>query len=231
MDTQVLVALDVPTADDARRIVEDLHAAGLSFGVKIGMELATATGHSLVQEIAKEGIYVFDDQKRVDIPNTLKKAAKVQAGFGANMMNCMCAAGPKGISAFADACKKDDVTSIGVTVLTTKTDEECQAEFGRTALGQVNFYARWAQEHGLNGVVCSPLEIETVKNNYDLLTVTPGIRPSWSVPNDQKRVTTPAEAVRRGADWLVIGRPITSHEYGPPADNLKSVLDEIASVG
>jgi len=228
---RILVALDVPSADDARRIVEPLQHSGLPFGVKIGMELACAAGHRFIREMAEEDIYIFDDQKRHDIPNTIGQTAKIQLSFGAQMANCMCGCGPEGIRAFAKAC--DDLqmtTSIGVTVLTSKSDEECLAEFGRTAIEQVRFYARWAEQNGLDGVVCSPHELPMIKENFDLLAVCPGIRPTWAASNDQKRFTTPAEAVRMGADWQVIGRPITDSRYGTPVNNLSRILDEIAKV-
>lgn len=226
---QVLVALDTADADEARYTVEELSEADLPFGLKVGMELACAAGHRLIRELIDYyDTYIFDDQKRIDISNTIKKTMPIQLAYGAQMANCMCGCGPKGIRAFADACTDlGHRTSIGVTVLTTKDDDECQEEFGRTALEQVKFYAQWGQDNGLDGVVCSPLEIEAIKTNFKLLTVTPGIRPNWARANDQKRITTPREAVRRGADWLVIGRPITDPQYGPPADNLKRVLDEI----
>lgn len=195
------------------------------------MELACAAGHRFIREMAEEDIYIFDDQKRHDIPNTIGQTAKIQLSFGAQMANCMCGCGPEGIRAFAKAC--DDLqmtTSIGVTVLTSKSDEECLAEFGRTAIEQVRFYARWAEQNGLDGVVCSPHELPMIKENFDLLAVCPGIRPTWAASNDQKRFTTPAEAVRMGADWQVIGRPITDSRYGTPVNNLSRILDEIAKV-
>ena len=225
--TKVLVALDAPNAAQAFWIVESLQETGLPFGVKVGMELACAEGHTLIQELSKRGIYVFDDQKRIDIKNTLTQTAKVQLAYGAKMANCMCGSGPAGIRAFADACRERNVTSIGVTVLTTKDDAECDKEFGRTALEQVEFYARWAQDNGLDGVVCSPLELPVIKKKFKLLAVCPGIRPKWAAPNDQKRITTPTKAVRMGADFLVIGRPITSTEYGTPGENLVKVYEEI----
>lgn len=226
-DKNILVALDFSDADTARNLVEQLHQSGLPFGVKIGMELACAASHRLIRELADENIYIFDDQKRIDIPNTISETMNVQLAYGAQMANCMCGSGPAGIKAFADVC--DDlwlVTSIGVTVLTSKSDEECLAEFGRTSLEQVRFYANWAQTYGLDGIVCSPKELEMVKTDFDLITVTPGIRPTWAAANDQKRITTPAEAIKRGADWLVIGRPITDNKYGKPADNLARIIDE-----
>lgn len=227
----ILVALDVSNADAARRIVEPLKASGLRFGVKIGMELACAASHKLVREMVEEDIYVFDDQKRHDIPNTIASTAKIQLTYGAQMADCMCGCGPKGIRAFADACNDLQMTtSIGVTVLTTKDDDECLAEFGRTALEQVRFYANWACKFGLDGIVCSPLELPMIKENFELLTVCPGVRPIWAATNDQKRFTTPSDAVRMGADWLVIGRPVTDLKYGPPAENLARILEEVSSV-
>lgn len=230
-EVKILVALDFSSADNARKLIEQLHHSGLPFGVKIGMELACAASHRLVREMADEDIYVFDDQKRHDIPNTLTETMKIQLTYGAQMANCMCGSGPAGIKAFADVCNDLwQVTSIGVTVLTSKSDEECLAEFGRTSLEQVRFYANWAQTYGLDGIVCSPKELEMVKTDFDLITVTPGIRPTWAGANDQKRVTTPAEAIKRGADWLVIGRPITDTRYGNPADNLAKIFEEITSI-
>ncbi len=230
-DKNILVALDFSDADTARNLVEQLHQSGLPFGIKVGMELACAASHRLIRELADENIYIFDDQKRIDIPNTISETMKVQLAYGAQMANCMCGSGPAGIKAFADVC--DDlwhVTSIGVTVLTSKSDEECLAEFGRTSLEQVRFYANWAQTYGLDGIVCSPKELEMVKTDFDLITVTPGIRPTWAAANDQKRITTPAEAIKRGADWLVIGRPVTDTKYGKPADNLARIIDETTAV-
>ena len=223
----IIVALDFDSADQARAVIEELKKTDVPFGAKIGMKLACAAGHILIREFALEGVPVFDDQKRVDIPSTLTQTSIIQSDFGALMANCMCHAGPKGIVAFAKSWLEKDRIPLGVTVLTTKDDEECYAEFGRNALEQVMFYAGWAKEYGLPGVVCSPLESDHIKEVHDLLTVCPGIRPKYAEPNDQKRITEPREAKERGVDAQVIGRPITDRQYGLPADNLQRIYDEI----
>ncbi len=187
--------------------------------VKIGMELFYASGPSIVEEIKKRGHKIFLDLKLHDIPNTVKKSMAVLSRLGVDICN-LHAAGTVNMMKYAlEGLTREDGTRpllIAVTQLTS-TDEETMKKdllIDKPIDQVVMHYARNAQEAGLDGVVCSPLEAEKVHNlcGENFLTVTPGVRFADGDKGDQKRVMTPAEARKIGSDYIVVGRPITAAE-------------------
>lgn len=218
---KIIVALDVPTKEEALAIVDEL---GDKVGAyKIGMQLYNACGPEILDEVAKRNGRVFLDLKFHDIPNTVASAARVAANLGVFMFNVHACGGSKMMKAAVEALKEESEKLgverpllIGVTVLTSLSEEELNEEIGvsRTMEQQVAAMATLAKECGLDGVVASPKEIKIIREacGEDFVIVTPGIRPRDAAADDQKRIKTPGEAVKDGADYLVIGRPITKAE-------------------
>jgi len=200
--------------------------------LKLGLEAFTAFGPDLVREVAGLGTRVFFDIKLHDIPNTVRHAAANCAATGAAMFNAHASGGRAMLSAAiegaADGSPSKPPRVLAVTVLTS-LDQEALAELG---LGQTpdDLVLRWAllaREVGLDGVVASAHEAPAIRRECgpDFLIVTPGIRPIWSATGDQRRVMTPSDAVRAGADILVIGRPITGADS--PEGAAARILGEI----
>ncbi|MEP6902186.1 MAG: orotidine-5'-phosphate decarboxylase [Actinomycetota bacterium] len=216
---QIIVALDVETADDARKIINEIGAEVGAF--KIGLQLFTVAGSSFVREVVRQNIKVFLDVKFHDIPNTVAKASVEVARLGVWMFNIHALGGGemmrRTVENVREVCAKEKLAEpkiIGVTVLTS-ANRETLREVGieQEIDSQVLNLAQLTAKCGLDGVVASPLEVEAIRRNIenkDFLIVTPGIRPTFATNDDQKRVMTPKEAVRQGADYLVIGRPITA---------------------
>jgi orotidine-5'-phosphate decarboxylase len=219
---KIIVALDVETADAAREIIDELRGEVGAF--KIGLQLFTAAGASFVREIVAGGVRVFLDVKFHDIPNTVAKAAIQVARLGVWMFNVHALGGgemlARTVEAVRETCEREALRQpkiIGVTVLTS-SDEKTLSEVGiETEIGaQVLRLAKLTAKCGLDGVVAAPLETRLIRENLgdDFLIVTPGIRLSpggnseVGTSDDQKRVMTAGEAIRAGADFLVIGRPI-----------------------
>ena len=206
----VLVALDVPTRARALELAQllDGHVGGL----KIGLELFCACGPAIVEEIGPQRVFL--DLKFHDIPNTVASASRVAARLGVHIFNVHCLGGLEMMRAATDAARQENakVKIIGVTILTSH-DSDGLAKIGlsETPREAVPRLAMLAQEAGLDGVVCSAREILPVRAacGDDFLLVTPGIRPANSERGDQKRVLTPNEALKAGANYLVVGRPIT----------------------
>ncbi len=215
---QIIVALDVETADEARRIIEEIGSQVGAF--KIGLQLFTAAGASFVRETVARGVKVFLDVKFHDIPNTVAKASIEVARLGVWMFNVHALGGGEMMRRAADgvreACDREGLERpqmIAVTILTS-ADRQTLAEVGiETEIErQVVNLARLTAKCGLDGVVASPHEIGPIRGaglGDDFFVVTPGIRPQFATKDDQKRVTTPKEALARGANFLVIGRPVT----------------------
>ena len=187
--------------------------------VKIGMELFYAEGPDIVREIKARGHRIFLDLKLHDIPNTVKSAMAVLTGLGVDIINVH-AAGTKAMMAAAlEGLTRADGTRpllIAVTQLTS-TDQKAMAEdlwIEKPLPDVVMHYAKCAEEAGLDGVVCSPLEAKAVHEacGESFLTVTPGVRFAESAASDQKRIMTPAQAKAEGCDYIVVGRPITRAE-------------------
>jgi orotidine-5'-phosphate decarboxylase len=229
---KIIVALDVGSGEEALALVSGLKDARV---FKVGMELFTAEGPGLLKEIARLGKRVFLDLKFHDIPNTLAGAVRCATRHDVYMLTLHTSGGKEMMARAAEAAAqeaqrlgKSRPYLLGVTVLTSFKEAELE-EVGLFASvsEQVLRLASLAREAGLDGVVCSPQEIELIRTELgkDFLVVTPGIRPAWAAAQDQKRVMTPGEALKKGADYLVIGRPIT-HAASPQEAFLK-IIEEI----
>lgn len=231
---KIIVALDVETADEARKIIDEIGAEVGAF--KIGLQLFTAAGASFVRETVAQNIKIFLDVKFHDIPNTVAKASVEVARLGVWMFNIHALGGGemmrRTVENMREVCAKEKLEPpkiIGVTVLTS-SNRETLREVGieQEIDSQVLNLARLTAKCGLDGVVASPLEVEAIRKNIDkedFLIVTPGIRPTFATNDDQRRVMTPKDAVRRGADFLVIGRPITAQDDKSAA--VRKILAEI----
>ena len=215
MRSKIFVALDVETKEKALEIVSDLKGLGACF--KIGKQLFTSTGPELVREIVGMGEDVFLDLKYHDIPNTVAKAGVAAADLGVKIFNVHASGGRKMMEAVREEMNKlqNPPLVLAVTILTSLGEEDIrEVGFDRTIPEQIAKLAKLAKDSGMDGVVASPLEIELIRETCgkDFKILTPGIRPAFAAVNDQKRIATPAEALRKGADYLVIGRPITAAE-------------------
>jgi orotidine-5'-phosphate decarboxylase len=231
----IIFPLDVPSAKEARRYVSLLGAYVGMF--KVGLELFIRSGPEILRIIKSESdAGVFLDLKLHDIPVTVERAMAAVASLNVELATVHCGESPAMLKA-AVSGGGGRVGVLGVTVLTSVSGEDIRSagfmEVFSTDISQlVAKRAAAAKAAGLTGIVCSGLEVKTVKEKLGskFLCVTPGIRPAWELPgaDDQRRVTTPAGAVRDGADYLVIGRPIRN--AGDPADAAKRVADEISMV-
>ena len=215
MKSKIFVALDVETKEKALEIVGDLKGLGACF--KIGKQLFTSTGPELVREIVGMGEDVFLDLKYHDIPNTVAKAGVAAAQLGVKIFNVHASGGRKMMEAVRNEMNKleNPPLVLAVTILTSLGEEDIrEVGFDRSVSDEIRKLAKLAQLSGMDGVVASPLEIELIRETCgkDFKILTPGIRPAFAAVNDQKRIATPAEALRKGADYLVIGRPITAAE-------------------
>ncbi len=227
---RIIVALDVDSLDKAKTLVESLAPHVGCF--KVGLELLTAVGAPQVVEFVHSlGGQVFYDGKFNDIPNTVGGAAKAVARLNVKMFNVHASAGRESVE--AAVANKGNSLVLGVTVLTSIDEEECISIFGDQPGPKVLQFAKVLAEVGADGIICSPQELELLgkqKELGSLLKVTPGVRPEWATVGDQKRIMTPAEAIKAGATALVIGRPITKSpaEIGTPADAVQKITEEIS---
>ncbi len=219
---RIIIALDVQTKEEGLALVSRLEDART---FKVGLELFTAEGPALFRKLKALRKDIFLDLKLHDIPNTVAGAVRSAFKHGVRMMTIHTSGGREMMTKAAEAAKAAAEAGqgprpllLGVTVLTSlKGDDLEEVGMGSDVASQVLRLAGLAKTAGLDGVVCSPREIEVLRREYgrDLIIVTPGIRPVWAAAQDQKRIMTPAEAVAKGADYLVIGRPIT----GAPSPN------------
>jgi orotidine-5'-phosphate decarboxylase len=223
--SKIIVALDVPTESEALALVEKL-SGEVSF-FKVGLQLFSAAGPQVVRTIVASGAKVFLDLKLHDIPNTVAGAVKSAADLGVEMLTVHLSGGSEMIRA-AIGARTNNMSILGVTALTSMTDEVLR-EIGVDDKidNQVLRLAKLGASAGVQGLVASPHEIKKLRAEFDdkITIVVPGIRPSWSEPGDQKRFMTPREALNAGADYLVIGRPITGHH--DPREALAQILDEL----
>ena len=206
---QLLIALDVDSAARAMALTDQLR--DVAGGFKIGSRLFTAEGPAIVRRVAESGARVFLDLKYHDIPNTVAGAVRAAADLGVWMLTVHTAGGADMLRAAKEAADAGP-RIVGVTVLTS-LDEAALRRLGisRGVASHVDELAGLAQEAGIDGVVASPLEIERIRGRCGgtFTVVTPGIRnPSGDAPDDQRRTLSAAEAIRAGADYLVVGRPI-----------------------
>jgi len=204
---KIIVALDVPDRARAEAVLDDL--AGTALWCKIGMQLFTSEGPSIVATAKERGFRVFLDLKFHDIPNTVASGARSAAALGVDMLTIHLCGGPEMIRGAVEAAP--GVCVLGVTVLTSSTAETLAAVgIPHTPEAWVPALAKLGGDCGIGGIVCSPLEIAAVRQAIGPAPkiVTPGVRPTGADLGDQKRVLTPAAAISAGADYLVIGRPI-----------------------
>jgi orotidine-5'-phosphate decarboxylase len=230
---RLIVALDVDTKVKALELVDKLKKDVKIF--KIGSELFTSCGPDIVKEVKDMGCDAFLDLKFHDIPNTVAKSAVSAVRLGAFLFNVHASGGPdmmkKAAEAAREEAKKLKVKKplvIAVTVLTSMDQNNLKKTGVDDSMEtQVLRLAALAKEAGLDGVVASPAEVASIRSRLgkDFVIVAPGVRPSWAAVNDQKRIATPKEAIAGGADFIVVGRPIT--EAPDPAVAAKKVLDEI----
>jgi orotidine-5'-phosphate decarboxylase len=209
-DPRIIVALDFPSAESALPLVKKLHPDLCR--LKVGKELFTAAGPQLIEKLTHQGFEVFLDLKFHDIPATVASACKAAASLGVWMINVHALGGRKMLAAAREAIPHDSTKLIAVTLLTSM-DQNDIADIGLQGEPEqiVARLAKLTKDCGLDGVVCSALEAVNLRQLFgaDFCLVTPGIRPADSQANDQKRITTPQQAIRNGASYLVIGRPIT----------------------
>lgn len=211
MVNPVLVALDLPDREEARRLAKAVkpHVGGF----KVGLELIMAAGPVVISDMADLGLPVFADAKLHDIPNTVAGAAREIGERGARWVTVHSSGGRAMIESAVDGMRQGgDGGVLAVTVLTSLSETDlAEIGMGRDLTAQTVRLASLAAGSGAEGVVCSPLELGAIKNAQPgLLMVTPGIRPEGTGVDDQVRIATPRSALDAGADLLVIGRPITS---------------------
>ncbi|HXG92096.1 MAG TPA: orotidine-5'-phosphate decarboxylase [Blastocatellia bacterium] len=231
---RLVVALDVPDRASALRLVEQL--SGVVGMFKIGSQLFTVEGPELVREIASSGERIFLDLKFHDIPNTVAGAVQSAARLGVSIINVHTLGGTEMMRAAAQAVGDRGPLWIarpavlGVTVLTSMNRADLEnVGINSDVESAVARLAMLAHDSGLDGVVASPREIRLIRERIaakQFIILTPGIRPAWSAQGDQKRISTPADALRDGADFIVIGRAITDHRE--PRAAAERILEEIS---
>jgi orotidine-5'-phosphate decarboxylase len=230
MKEKICLVLDVSTRKEAMDLVRPLH--DLTGMFKVGMQLFTAEGPPIVREIISAGGKVFLDLKFHDIPNTVASAAAEAARLGVSMMTIHTAGGMAMMRAVAKKLREDFGSSkpivVGVTVLTS-LDEHALRETGidSTMDAQVLRMAKLAEESGVDGVVCSPREIQMIRAavQSDFKIVSPGIRMQGQPADDQQRTATPREAIAAGADYIVVGRAVTNATN--PRQALESLIGSL----
>ena len=224
-DAKVVVALDFDNKDEALSFVDKIQPSECR--LKVGKEMFTHFGPEFVKELVKRDFDVFLDLKFHDIPNTVAKAVTAAAELGVWMVNVHASGGLKMMEKAKEALVPYGDKApllIAVTVLTSMSEEDLIGlGITKSPAEQVQHLASLTKTAGLDGVVCSAMEAESLKQllGKDFNLVTPGIRPAGANADDQKRIMTPREAIDVGVDYLVIGRPITK------AENPHTVLQEI----
>jgi orotidine-5'-phosphate decarboxylase len=226
---RLIVALDVSDAASAAELVGQLENTCHWF--KVGLELFVAAGPSVIEPLVARGHSVFLDLKFHDIPNTVAGAVRSAAALGVHMLNVHAAGGPVMLTAAKAALEgiADPPELLAVTMLTSMDQAQVNAiGLGRSPAEEVDLLARMGLNAGISGFVCSPQEVARLRAlvGPDGVLVTPGIRPAGAEIGDQKRIATPAEALRQGASFLVVGRPIT--QAADPAKAAEAILKEMA---
>ena len=218
MSKPIIVAVDETQLDSFKHIVDSLDS-NLCM-IKVGSVSFNAIGHEAIKYVASKGFEIFLDLKLHDIPNTVKKSIEGLISLPISMMTIHTSGGLEMMKIAMNAVKDTNIKIFGVTALTSLSDEDTHVIFKRTASDQVAAMLDLAQEAKIDGVVCSPHELDLVVARKSLLSITPGIRLSAS-DDDQSRVMTPNDAISKGANHIVIGRPITN------APNIREALLEI----
>ena len=209
MAKSIIVAIDEHEKDAFDRILEALNP-NLCM-VKIGSVSFNALGHQIIYSAAKKGFDIFLDLKLHDIPNTVKKSIEGLATLPIKMLTVHTSGGKLMMESAMEAIKGTNIKVFGVTALTSLSDLDTNYIYKRNASNQVNTMLDLAEEAKIDGVVCSPHELNLVTKRKSLLSITPGIR-LLGLNDDQTRVMTPKQAIDLGANYLVIGRPITGAE-------------------
>ncbi len=222
----VIVALDFPRGDEALSLVDDLGEAGTFY--KVGLQLYTAEGPSVVKALKDRGKRVFLDLKLHDIPNTVASGVRVASQLGVDFLTLHIVGGAAMLEAARDAA--GETRLLGVTVLTSLSATDLEVTWGRkdsSVVEEVGRLADLAAQYRIHGVVASPHEASLVRSMVgpEFLIVTPGIRPAGVSHDDQQRVATPSAAMAAGADYLVVGRSIT--RASDPEAALYSILTEV----
>ena len=218
MSKTIIVAVDETQPENFQNVVDSLDSDLCM--IKIGSVSFNALGHQAISYASNKGFKIFLDLKLHDIPNTVKKSIMGLVSLPIDMMTIHTSGGLEMMKAAKKAVDGTDIKIFGVTALTSLSDEDTSLIFKRTAAEQVNTMLDLAEQAGIDGVVCSPHELSLVSKRESLLSITPGIRLKDS-NDDQNRVMTPEDALKQGANFLVIGRPITE------AKNIKEALLEI----
>lgn len=227
---RLIVALDVPDAASAFALVDRLDGHCRWF--KVGLELFVAAGPQIVEKLAARGYSVFLDLKFHDIPNTVAGAVRSAAALGAKLLNVHALGGPAMLAAARGALAgvANPPQLLAVTILTSMDRQQLGAiGIDREPAAQVESLARMGLEAGIRGFVCSSEEVERLRaiGGPEAVLVVPGIRPAGAGVGDQRRIATPADALRRGASYLVVGRPIT--QAADPAAAAEAVLKEMSA--
>jgi orotidine-5'-phosphate decarboxylase len=227
---RLIVALDTPNAATAASLVCQLEKSCRWF--KVGLELFTAAGPAAVEPLVERDYSVFLDLKLHDIPNTVAGAVRSAAALGVRLVTLHAAGGPAMLSAARAALDgvENPPELLAVTVLTSMDETQLSAVgVARPPAQQVEFLARMGLDAGMRGFVCSPREVAALRalTGPEGLLVVPGIRPEGAAAGDQKRIATPADALHRGASYLVVGRPIT--QAPEPAAAAEAILQQMAA--
>tara|TARA_B110000858_G_C17764365_1_gene456205 strand:- start:880 stop:1551 length:672 start_codon:yes stop_codon:yes gene_type:complete len=222
MSKNIIVAVDEYHLDAFKNIVDSLDSDLCM--IKVGSVSFNALGHEPILYASEKGFDIFLDLKLHDIPNTVKKSIEGLKLLPINMITIHTSGGLEMMKAAMDAVNGTDIKVFGVTALTSLTDDDTNTIYQRDAASQVNAMLEIAEQANIDGIVCSPHELNLVSRRGSLLSITPGIRLSNS-DDDQSRVMTPQKAIELGADYLVIGRPIT--EASDPKIALKSIYNSI----
>ena len=216
----IIVAIDEINLKKASDILDNLDSEKCM--VKIGSVSFNSIGHDIISYASKKGFDIFLDLKLHDIPNTVKKSIEGLVSLPIQMLTIHTSGGKEMMMAAMEAVSGTEIKVFGVTALTSLSNDDTNEIFQRTASAQVNAMLDLAESASIDGVVCSPHELDLVSKRKSLLSISPGIR-LYDSNDDQKRVMTPKEAINHGADYLVIGRPITASE------NISKALIEIYS--
>jgi orotidine-5'-phosphate decarboxylase len=226
---RLIVALDVPSAAEAAHLVNRLERSCQWF--KVGLELFVAAGPAVLEQWVARGHSIFLDLKFCDIPNTVAGAVRSAATLGVRMMTVHASGGPAMLQAARAALDglENPPELLAVTMLTSMDQAQVNAVgLERSPAEQVELLTRMGLEAGIRGFVCSPREVASLRvlTGPEGVLVIPGIRPAGTQTGDQKRIATPADALRQGASYLVVGRPIT--QAADPAEAAHALLEEMA---
>ena len=226
---RIITALDLPTAEQAVDLAAQLGNNGQF--VKVGMQLFTAAGPKVITDLHNAGRNIFLDLKYMDIPNTVAGGVRSACGLGVSMLTIHASGGKRMMEAAAQAASEYEnrAAILAVTVLTSFTLEELDqvAPGGGDMNDRIKRLATVSLEAGCDGLICSPADLPAVRSavGYEMLLITPGVRPSGSAGDDQRRVATPKSAMNDGADYLVVGRPITKSDN--PSVAIKTIAQEL----